>query len=100
MKKRYFELLREGLKGAAAARAVGVSTSCGSLWFIGAGSMIIPDPCPVPPRFLTQDDRITIANGPHMHQNVKEVAASIGKRFQTVYREIKRGSKTNGHYQP
>jgi len=32
VKKRYFELLREGYKGAAAARVVGVSTSCGSLW--------------------------------------------------------------------
>ncbi|MFJ1602625.1 helix-turn-helix domain-containing protein [Streptomyces sp. NPDC088253] len=99
VKKRYFELLREGLKGAAAAR-VGVSTSCGSLWFIDAGSMIVPDPGLVSPRFLTQDDRITIADGLHMHQNVKEIAASIGKSFQTVYREIKRGSKPDGRYQP
>ncbi|KWX01246.1 Uncharacterized protein LI90_2274 [Carbonactinospora thermoautotrophica] len=37
VKKRYFELLREGHKGAAAARMVGVSTSCGSLWFLDAG---------------------------------------------------------------
>ncbi|WP_329453204.1 IS30 family transposase (plasmid) [Streptomyces sp. NBC_01724] len=100
VKRRYFELLREGLKGAAAARAVGVSTSCGSLWFIDAGSMIVPDSGPVSPRFLTQDDRITIADGLHMHQNVKEITASIGKSFQTVYREIKRGSKTDGRYQP
>ena len=33
VKQRYFELIREGHKGAAAARVVGVSTSCGSLWF-------------------------------------------------------------------
>jgi IS30 family transposase len=32
VKKRYFELVREGHMGAAAARRVGVSTSCGSLW--------------------------------------------------------------------
>ncbi|MGA5509177.1 IS30 family transposase [Streptomyces umbrinus] len=100
VKRRYFELLREGLKGAAAARAVGVSTSCGSLWFIDAGSMILPEPDPVSPRFLTQDGRITIADGLHMHQNVKEIAASIGKSFQTVYREIKRGSKPDGRFQP
>ncbi|WP_331752461.1 hypothetical protein [Streptomyces chartreusis] len=30
VKKRYFELLREGYNGAAAARVVGVSASCGS----------------------------------------------------------------------
>lgn len=42
-RRQYFELVRQGLKGAAAARQVGVSTSCGSKWFIEAGSMIIPD---------------------------------------------------------
>jgi IS30 family transposase len=99
-KKRYFELLREGHKGAAAARVVGVSTSCGSKWFLEAGGMIVPDPGPISPRFLTQDDRITIADGLHAKQNVKEIAASIGKSFQTVYREIQRGSKPDGSYQP
>jgi len=43
-RRRYFELRHKGLKGAAAARQVGVSVSCGSNWFIDAGSMIIPDP--------------------------------------------------------
>lgn len=51
--KEYFELRRGGLKGTAAARRVGVSTSAGSLWFIKAGRMLLPDrpiddryPCP------------------------------------------------------
>ena len=35
--RRYFELIREGLSGSEAARQVGVSLSCGSLWFIDAG---------------------------------------------------------------
>jgi transposase-like protein len=37
VKRRYFELIRAGLSGSAAADEVGVSLSCGSLWFIGAG---------------------------------------------------------------
>ncbi|MET9602658.1 hypothetical protein ABZZ45_33615, partial [Streptomyces sp. NPDC006459] len=78
VKKRYFELLRKGYKGAAAARVVGVSTSCGSLWFIDAGSMIVPDPGPISARFLTRDERIAIADGLHAKQPVKEIAASIG----------------------
>jgi transposase, IS30 family len=82
VKKRYFEMLREGYRGAAAARVIGVSTSCGSLWFIDAGSMIVPDPGPISPRFLTQDDRIAIADGLQARQSVKEIAASIGKSFQ------------------
>jgi len=31
---------------------------------------------------------------------IKQIAASIGKSFQTVYREIKRNSKPDGRYQP
>lgn len=100
MKKRYFELLRQGYKGAAAARVVGVSTSCGSLWFLDAGGMLVPDPEPVSPRFLTQDDRIAIADGLQAGDSVKQIAACIGKSFQTIYREIKRGSKPDGRYQP
>jgi IS30 family transposase len=100
VKKRYMELLREGYKGAAATRVVGVSTSLGSHWFLEAGGMLVPDPGPVSPRFLTQDDRIAIADGLHADIAVKQIAASIGKSFQTVYREVGRNSKPDGSYQP
>jgi IS30 family transposase len=99
-KKRYFELLREGCKGAAAARVIGVSTSCGSNWFLDAGGMIVPDFGPISPRFLTQDERIAIADGLQAGRSKKEIAASIGKSFQTVYREIRRNSMPDGRYQP
>jgi transposase, IS30 family len=100
VRKQYFELLREGYKGAAAARVVGVSTSCGSLWFLDAGGMIIVETGPVSPRFLTQDDRIAIADGLQAGQSVKQIAAGISKSFQAVYREISRNSKPGGRYQP
>lgn len=100
VKKRYFELLREGYRGAAAARVVGVSTSCGSVWFLDAGGMIVADRGPISPRFLTQDDRIAIADGLHAGHSVKQVAAEIGKSFQSVYKEIQRNSKPDGRYQP
>ena len=38
-KRRYFELIRQGCSGTAASEQVGVSLSCGSLWFIDAGSV-------------------------------------------------------------
>jgi IS30 family transposase len=100
VKRRYFELIREGHKGAAAACRVGVSISCGSLWFLDAGGVLITDPGPISPRFLTQDDRIAIADGLHAGQDAKVIAAGIGKSFQTVYLEIKRNSKSDGRYQP
>ena len=31
---------------------------------------------------------------------MKQIAASIGKSFQTIYREIERNSKPDGDYQP
>lgn len=100
VKRRYFELIRQGVKGAAAARRVGVSTSCGSLWFLDAGGVIIDERGPNSLRFLDQDNRIAIADGLHAHMPVKNIAEHIGKSFQTVYREIKRNSKPDGTYQP
>lgn len=100
VKRRYFELIREGHKGAVAARRVGVSTSCGSLWFLDAGGMTVPEPGPVSPRFLSQDDRIAIADGIRAGTSLKAIAGEIGKTFQTVYRELARNSKPDGTYQP
>ena len=37
VKRRYFELIRTGLSGSRRRQRVGVSLSCGSLWFIDAG---------------------------------------------------------------
>jgi hypothetical protein len=36
-KRRYFKLICQGASGAAASQRVGVSLSCGSLWFIDGG---------------------------------------------------------------
>ena len=41
VKRRYFELIRSGWSGAEAARRVGVSISCGSLWYLDAGRVRI-----------------------------------------------------------
>jgi transposase, IS30 family len=100
VKRRYFELIRAGWKGAGAARAVGVSTSCGSLWFIDAGSVRVAEAASISPRFLSQDDRLEIADGLSRGDPVKVIAARVGKSYQSVYREIQRNSKPGGGYQP
>jgi|ERR1019366_1770686 transposase len=99
VKRRYFELIRSGLSGSEASQRVGVSLSCGSLWFIDAGRVAFID-APVSPRFLSQDDRIEIADGLAGGEPVKAIAARIGKSYQTIYREIARNSKPGGRYQP
>src|SRR5215212_2953499 len=81
VKGRYFELIRTGLSGSAAAQEVGVSLSCGSLWFIDAGRVSFVE-TPISPRYLSQDDRIEIADGLARGEPVKQIAARIGKCYQ------------------
>lgn len=99
VKRRYFELIRTGVLGARAAQEVGVSLSCGSLWFIDAGSVSYVE-TPISGRYLSQDDRIEIADGLARGEQVKSIAARIGKSYQSVYREIARNRKPDGRYQP
>src|SRR5215211_7579339 len=72
VKGRYYELIRTGLSGSAAAQKVGVSLSCGSVWFIDAGRVSFVE-TPISPRFLSQDDRIAIADGLALGEPVKRV---------------------------
>jgi len=99
VRRRYFELIRQGASGATASSEVGVSLSCGSLWFIDAGSVRFIDR-PISGRYLSQDDRIEIADGLAAGESVKSIAARIGKSYQSVYREISRNRKPDGRYQP
>jgi transposase, IS30 family len=48
----------------------------------------------------THDDRIAVADGLRCGRRKKQIAAEIGKSFQTVFREIRRNSKPDGTYQP
>jgi transposase, IS30 family len=99
VKRRYFELIRTGLSGSGAAKRVGVSLSCGSLWFIDGGRVSFIE-SPISLRYLSQDDRIEIAEGVARGEPVKQIAAQIGKSYQSVYREIARNCKPDGRYQP
>ena len=98
-KKRYFELIRSGVRGAEAARRVGVSLSCGSVWFVDAGRVSFVEK-PISSRYLSQDDRIEIADGIARDEPVKAIAVRIGKSYQSVYRELARNRKPDGSYQP
>jgi IS30 family transposase len=89
VKRRYFELIRTGMRGARAAAGVGVSLSYVS--FVER---------PISARYFSQDDRIEIADGLERGEGVKAIAARIGKSFQSVYREIARNRRPDGRYQP
>ena len=55
---------------------------------------------PISSRYLSQDDRIEIADGLAAGEAVKDIADRIKKSYQTVYREIARNRKPDGRYQP
>lgn len=99
VKCRYFELIRQGWSSSAASIGVGVSLSCGSVWFVDSGGVKFID-TPISSRYLSQDDRIEIADGLDAHEPVKQIAAWIRKSYQSVYREIARNRKPDGRYQP
>jgi hypothetical protein len=99
VKKRFFELIRAGVRASVAAREVGVSVSCGSVWFVDAGRVHVIER-PISSRYLSEDDRIEIADGLRRGESVVEIADRIGKSFQSVYREIARNRKADGSYDP
>ncbi|WP_217898703.1 IS30 family transposase [Haloechinothrix alba] len=69
------------------------------MWFIDAGRVSFIE-TPISSRYLSQDDRIEIADGLARAEPVKAIAGRIGKSYQTVYREIARNRKPDGRYQP
>ena len=99
VKALYFELIHQGWSSLQASLKVGVSPSCGSLWFIDAGSVSFVEK-PISRRFICQDDRIEIADGLAQGEPVKSIAERIGKSYQSVYREIVRNCKEDGRYNP
>ncbi|WP_457147521.1 IS30 family transposase [Mycobacterium sp. URHB0021] len=54
---------------------------------------------PISSRYLTQDDRIEIADGLAAGEPVKAIAERILRTFQSVYRGIARNRKPDGTYQ-
>ena len=56
---------------------------------------------PIDDRYLTQDDRIAIAEGLRAGRTAAAIAEEIGKHRSTVYREISRGrGGPEGTYNP
>ncbi|WTD55753.1 IS30 family transposase [Streptosporangium sp. NBC_01639] len=122
-KRRFLELIGQGWPSARAAREVGVHPRTGRDWRRGVRkssdtrvypdgtvvdsgsgtrykvSMIDPVEAEVHSRYLSQVDRLAIADGLINKQTVTEIAEEIGKHKSTVSREIARRS-LEGVYLP
>lgn len=82
VKRRYFERIRQGLSGSESAREVGVSLSCGSKWFIEAGSVSVNEEVPISSRYLSKTTELRSPTGLTAGEPVKSIALRIGKSFR------------------
>ena len=106
------ELRARGWSVSAAAREVGVSRTCGGNWARGyktyrqgrAVGFIAPlDHLAVreiSARYLSQDERIEIADLRRAGLSVRGIAQRLGRSPSTISRELRRNGRTGGGYRP
>jgi len=101
----YISLMRQGVSNAAACRIVGVNRKTGHRWRYGrtitvrAGGVrsypaITRPALPVSARYLSEGERIGIADGLIRGKSIRSIAAELGRAPSTVSREIRRNRDT------
>ena len=110
--QRFMELRERGWSIRAAAREFGVSRSSGNNWASGSktyrNGLVIGFVPPldrllvrqISPRFLSQDERIEIADLRSAGQGVRQIAAVLHRAPSTISRELRRNTLTGRIYRP
>ena len=108
----YLALMRQGLSNAAASRIVDVNRKTGHRWRYGRAvttrtgevrtyPAITSPPPPVSARYLSEAERISIADGLIHGLSLRMIAAEIGRAPSTISREIRRNRDVeSGTYHP
>jgi len=111
-RQKFMELRERGWSIRAAAREVGVSRSSGNSWASGSktyrNGLVIGFVPPldrllvrqISPRFLSQDERIEIADLRSAGQGVRQIAAVLHRAPSTISRELRRNTLTGRIYRP
>jgi IS30 family transposase len=109
---RFMELRERGWSILAAAREVGVSRTTGNNWTRGYKTYrhgqvvrVVPplerlEVRQISVRFLSQEERIKIADLHHAGVSIRQIAARIGRTPSTVSRELRRNGRRDGGYRP
>jgi transposase, IS30 family len=107
-RQRFMELRSRGWSIVAAAREVGVSRTAGNNWSRGyktyrngqvTGFVPALDRLavrPVSARYLSQDERIEIADLRHAGLGIRQIAARLGRAPSTISRELRRNATASG----
>jgi transposase, IS30 family len=111
-RQRFVELRERGWSILAAAREVGVSRTTGNNWSRGYKTYRHGEVAGfVPPlerlavrevsaRFLSQDERIEIADLRRARLSIRQIASRLGRAPSTVSRELRRNAAASGDYRP
>ncbi len=100
-RERYLALMRQGFGNAEASRIVGVNRKTGHRWRYGrvvttrtgetrTYPAITRPADPVTARFLSETERISIADGLIGGRSIRAIASELGRAPSTISREIRR----------
>jgi transposase, IS30 family len=108
-RQRFLQLREQGWSIRGAAREAGVSRASGTRWSTGyktyrhgvvTGFVPALDPRamrPVSARFLSQDERVEIADLRHAGLSIRQIAARLGRAPSTISRELRRNAAAGGY---
>ena len=97
---RFWELLRQGLGRTAACDAVGVDRRQGYRWVKAAGGRNPFAQKPRSDRYLSQEERLQIADQRLGGAGIRAIAKALGRSPSTISRELKRNASASGSYHP
>ena len=99
-RRRFWELVSQGLSSEDAAMEVGISQPVGARWFREAGGMapshLSRSSRPLSGRYLTFAERERIALWRAQGLGVREIAGRLGRAASTISRELRRNTATRG----
>jgi IS30 family transposase len=110
--QRYVQLIVQGVNNSEACRLVGIDRKTGNRWRYGrrvrnsAGALVIYAPVkinetrPRSPRYLSEQERIQIADLLAAMTSLRGIAEQLGRAPSTISREIRRNSDPDGRYRP
>src|SRR5664279_2185656 len=110
--QRYAQLIAQGVSNSEACRVLEIDRKPGNRWRYGrkvrnsAGALVIYPPVkiteakPRSPRYLSEQERIQIADLLAANTSIRGIAAQMGRVPSTISREIRRNRDSDGHYRP
>jgi transposase, IS30 family len=110
--QRYLQLIAQGVSDTEACGLVGINRKTGTRWRYGrSGRNCVGEVLHYPPvkakdvrprslRYLSEHERIRIADRLAAGMTVRGIAAELGRAPSTISREIRRNSDPDGRYRP